>query len=182
MWRESSTDCHGTENGWDCGLCSRFGRAAHQRLARRLSRYGWGRKPCSLCEEVDLELLCSNMSWSGTWIGVYSWNWCAWQTIARDVQFVCTFWNDCFVMCVYTYVCNCSPFWVNNNELLNQNGIIHNGWPALTECCKWLYQPSWIWSYEDTEWVMELHAVIGNCLVLRKWQVIGQYLSYSCWT
>ena len=182
MWRESSTDCHGTENGWDCGLCSRFGRAAHQRPARLLSRYGWGRKPCSLCEEVDLD--------APVFKHVVEWH----MNRCLFMELVCLT-NHCQrrAVCVHllewlfcddcVYIVQCMhPFWMNNNELLNQNGIIHNGWPALTECCKWLSQPSWIWSCEDTEWVMELHAVIGNCLVLRKWQVIGQYLSYSCWT
>ena len=43
------------ENRLNCGHCTRFGRAAHQRPPNFLKTVKRGRKSCSLCEEVDLD-------------------------------------------------------------------------------------------------------------------------------
>ena len=116
MWRESSTDCQGTEEG-DCGHCTRFGRAAHKRPARLLSTHGWGRKSCSLCEEVDLD--------SPVFKHVLEWhmNRCLFMKLVYLTNplpghAVCVHLLEWLFCDVSIYVCNCAPFWVNNNELL----------------------------------------------------------------
>ena len=161
------------EDGWDYGAlhwsCMESGTPEACKWFL-LSSHGQGRKPCPLCEVVDLdapvfdhvlERHMNRLSIGGS----NTLN----KLIAPVTFSFCTLLQMCMFsdVCILYYVCNHAPCWANIDEPLKMASFTmdNNHWVLWMA----LYWPGWTWSSMWRHWVVvELHALISISFVL-KW-------------
>ena len=114
-----------TEDGWDYGtIALEWHTSGLQALLILLSSHGKGRKPCSFCEEADLD---TGMSWCNIWWGSLS---------VRLMSLTNTFPRTCslceYLECIIMLFCD--------GVYILYKVVLHVGWNW------WTLEPSNFWS------------------------------------